>query len=45
MVKFSYNTILFTKEQFEANLQLPIMSLVKQVLHYSEIHPMYVYPT
>lgn len=36
--------VYFIKEQFATGLQLPILSLVKQFLHFSKIPPTFIHP-
>ena len=38
------NAIFFTKEQFNAGLLFPLLSLFKEFLHFTQIHPAYVHP-
>ena len=38
------NAICFTKEQFNAGLRLPLPSLFKEFLHFTQIPPAYIHP-
>ena len=38
------NAIFFTKEQFNAGLRFPLLSLFKEFLHFTQIPPAYIYP-
>ncbi|KAL6314071.1 hypothetical protein AAG906_011806 [Vitis piasezkii] len=38
------NVILFSKEQFNAGLRLPLPALFKEFLHFSQIPPMLIHP-
>ena len=42
--KVMHNTIYFTKEQFNAGLRFPLLSLFKEFLHYTQIPPAYIHP-
>ena len=42
--KLPHNMVYFTKEQFAVGLRLPILSLVKQFLHFSKIPPAFIHP-
>lgn len=42
--KEALNAIFFSKEQFNAGLCLPLTSLFKQFLHYTQIPPIFIYP-
>ncbi|KAL6319632.1 hypothetical protein AAG906_020709 [Vitis piasezkii] len=38
------NTIIFSKEQFNAGLRLPLPALFKEFLHFSQIPPAFIHP-
>ncbi|RVW15511.1 hypothetical protein CK203_096436 [Vitis vinifera] len=42
--KAEKNAIVFTKEQFNAGLRLPLPALFKEFLHFTQIPPAYVHP-
>ena len=42
--KTGHNAIYFTKEQFNAGLRFPFLSLFKQFLHFTQIPPAYIHP-
>lgn len=42
--RLPYNMVYFTKEHFAKGLQLSILSLVKQFLHFSKIQSVFIYP-
>ena len=42
--KARHNAIYFTKEQFNARLCFPLLSLFKEFLHYTQIPPAYIHP-
>ena len=42
--KAEKNAIVFTKEQFNAGLRLPLPALFKEFLHFTQIPPAYIHP-
>ena len=42
--KSADNAIYFTKEQFNAGLRFPLLSLFKEFLHFTQIPPTYIHP-
>ena len=42
--KFEKNTIIFSKEQFNAGLRFPLPALFKEFLHFSQIPPIFIHP-
>ena len=42
--KSADNIIYFTKEQFNAGLRFPLLSLFKEFLHFTQIPPTYIHP-
>ena len=42
--KVGHNAIYFTKEQFNAELHFPLLSLFKEFIHYTQIPPAYIHP-
>ena len=42
--KVGHNAIYFTKEQFNARLHFPPLSLFKEFIHYTQIPPAYIHP-
>ena len=42
--KVGHNSIYFTKEQFNAGLRFPFLSLFKQFLHYTQILSAFIHP-
>ena len=41
--KFEKNTIIFSKEQFNAGLRFPLPALFKEFLHFTQIHPAFIH--
>ncbi|RVX20037.1 hypothetical protein CK203_004757 [Vitis vinifera] len=42
--KFEKNTIIFSKEQFNAGLRFPLPALFKEFLHFTQIPPAFIHP-
>ena len=42
--KVGHNAIYFTKEQFNAELHFPLLSLFKEFIHYTQIPLAYIHP-
>ena len=42
--KFEKNTIIFSKEQFNAGLRFPLPTLFKEFLHFTKIPPVFIHP-
>ena len=39
-----YNAVFFTREQLAARLHFPMLSLIKQFLHFTKVPPAYIHP-
>ena len=43
--KAEENTIIFSKEQFNAGLRFPLSALFKEFLHFTQIPPAFIHPS